>query len=219
MDPATPASRPMSTSATVNVFLQDDQEPQLADQILTAIPEFVPGERFLSRNHRHHRRGPHPRQLQPFTYSILSGNDNTVNGQTGAFAIDSNGVVTVANHFGGTRISKLSPFTLKILVVDSHLNPQLGDTATITINLTNANEAPVLSAIEGTPLAYVEKNTTPVTSTLIATDPDSTSLIIGNEIQGATVQITGNSPEWRRHTGLPRTRRIFREFLMLPPER
>lgn len=174
---------PKSTSATVNVLLQDVQEPQLADQNPPSIPEYVTGGTTQIGTVVTTDAATHG--TAPYTYSILSGNDNLVNGQTGAFAIDNTGKITVANPLA-LDFETQPTFTLQILAVDSHVNPQLGDTATITINLTNVNEAPTLSAIEPAPLSYTENATTPVTSTIVATDVDSLNA------QGAVIQITGN---------------------------
>ncbi|MBD9360635.1 DUF4347 domain-containing protein [Methylomonas fluvii] len=63
----------------------------------------------------------------------------------------------------------------------------LTGSGTTTVNITAVNDAPVVSAIEATALAYTENGAaTAITSTLTLEDLDNTNLT------GATVQITGN---------------------------
>ncbi|MEI8570946.1 DUF4347 domain-containing protein [Methylomonas sp. LW13] len=77
-------------------------------------------------------------------------------------------------------------------IVDSGSNYGGGQTLdstanTLTINISAVNDAPVLSATEGTTLAYTENGSaTAITATLALSDADNTNL------SGATVQITGN---------------------------
>ncbi|WFP52110.1 cadherin domain-containing protein [Methylomonas sp. EFPC3] len=60
-------------------------------------------------------------------------------------------------------------------------------TGSTTVSITAVNDAPVLSAIEATTLAYTENgNATAITATLALSDADNANLT------GATVQITGN---------------------------
>ncbi|MDX8129561.1 cadherin-like domain-containing protein [Methylomonas sp. OY6] len=63
----------------------------------------------------------------------------------------------------------------------------LTDTDTVAITVTAVNDAPLISAIEATTLAYTENGAaTAITSGLVLTDVDNANL------SGATVQITGN---------------------------
>src|SRR5204863_3508034 len=81
----------------------------------------------------------------------------------------------------------LASFQFK--VNDSHVDSNV---ATVTVNVTAVNDAPVLAGIEGSALSYVESlNPTPpgasqLTNTLTVADVDNASLASG------TVAITGN---------------------------
>jgi len=165
----------LSSSATIKILLQDVQEPQLPDQTVT-IPERTPNGTTVATATATHG-------VAPYTYTILSGNTNN------AFSLDfATGALTVNN---STALSFLKNpvFSVKILAVDSQGTP-LGDTGTITVNLTFVDQNPVLIGLETTTLNYTENVSTlataPVTSTIVATDPDS------NNAQTATIQITGN---------------------------
>jgi VCBS repeat-containing protein len=73
---------------------------------------------------------------QTFTYAITAGNG------TGAFAIDSTGKLTVAN--ASLLDFETTPsYTLTVRVTDNG-NPAKSTDATITVNLSNVNEAPVV---------------------------------------------------------------------------
>ena len=160
-----------SSSATVNILLTDGQEPQLADQTVS-IAENTPLGTVVATVTASNG-------IAPYTYSIFSGNTNN------AFAINSaTGVITVAN-VAALNWEAIKSFPLKIMVVDSQAT-KLADTATITINLTNVNEAPLLISLETTAIAYTENAVVPVTSTIVATDPDS------NNVTTAVIRITGN---------------------------
>ena len=67
---------------------------------------------------------------------------------------------------------------------DGTANSNVGTT---TLTVTPVNDAPVLAAIEGTPLAYTENDpATAITATITASDVDNTNLA------SATIQITSN---------------------------
>jgi hypothetical protein len=113
---------------------------------------------------------------QTRTFSIVSGNTG------GAFAINATtGAITVANaaalNFEGTP-----SFALVIRATDNG-SPALSGTATVTINLTNVNEAPVVTAATFS-LAENSANGTAV-GTVSASDPDvgqtrTFSIVSGN---------------------------------------
>lgn len=82
--------------------------------------------------------------------------------------------------------------TVSFTVYDGALNSVA---ATRDINITAVNDQPVLIGIETTPLNYIENpalpvgpgnNVTPITSTIVATDPDN------NNAQMATIKISAN---------------------------
>jgi len=94
----------------------------------------------------------------------------TLNSQSvpGAFAVDANGVITVAN---GTLLEfNDSPFTLNVTVTDGN---GLFDTAVITITLNDVNEAP--TANDATVNVNENLPNGTVVHTVVATDPDATS--------------------------------------------
>ena len=114
----------------------------------------------------------------PLSYSITAGNTGN------AFAIDANtGEITVADSnvldFETTPV-----FSLTVEVQDTL--SLLTDTATITVNLNDVNDAPVV-ATTGTTLAYTENDAaTPVDSGLSLSDAENDTLT------GATVTISAN---------------------------
>ncbi|TKB54370.1 MAG: DUF4347 domain-containing protein, partial [Nitrospira sp.] len=99
------------------------------------------------------------RDGQAITYSITGGNTG------GAFAINAaTGAITVAN--SAVLDYETTPsFTLTVQASDGTLS----DTAAITVNVTNVNEAPVLG---GDATVSVAENTTGV-GTFAAVDPDA----------------------------------------------
>ena len=103
---------------------------------------------------------------QTLTWSIAGGNTGD------AFAIDNNGQITVAN-VAPLNFETNPTFTLTVQTTDSG-SPNLSDSATVTINLTNVNEAPVVSPITF-PLAENSPVTT-VVGTVTATDPENAAL-------------------------------------------
>ena len=159
----------LSSSALVVINLLDVQDPQLPDQSISIFEHGAMGTVVTTATATN--------GVGPYAYSILSGNTSN------AFAINAvTGVITV-NNPDAMNLNRNPKFSLKLLVVDSQSTP-LGDTAIITITLLNVNDPPVLIGLETTALNYIEKATTPVTATLIATDPDS------DFAKSATIQIT-----------------------------
>ena len=180
-----------SSSATVNILLTDGQEPQLADQTVS-IAENTPFGTVVATVTASNG-------IAPYTYSIFSGNTNN------AFAINSTtGVITVAN-VAALNWEAIKTFPLKIMVVDSQAT-KLADTATITINLTNVNEAPLLISLETTAIAYTENAVVPVTSTIVATDPDS------NNVTTAVIRITGNYQNGQDQLNFTNTAKVKGEW-------
>ena len=118
--------------------------------------------------------------MPPLTWQILGGNTG------GAFAINGAGQLTVAN--AAMLVFEATPtFTLTVAVANNGI-PALSDTATITINLTNVNEAPV---VENQTFAVPENapNGT-VVATVSFIDPDAVGQthawqIIGGNTGGA----------------------------------
>ncbi|MBN2350694.1 MAG: cadherin domain-containing protein, partial [Bacteroidales bacterium] len=107
------------------------------------------------------------------TYSKISGST--------AFDVATNGAITVANS-AALDYETTPQFTISVRVSDGAKT----DDATITINLNNVNEAPALSN-PGATVSFTEGNSpVQLTSTITVSDIDNTQL------QGATIQITGN---------------------------
>lgn len=101
---------------------------------------------------------------QPLTYSITSGNTN------GAFAIDgATGRLTVANTTALNYEARTS-FSLVVRVADNG-SPSLSASATLTVNVLNVNEAPVVNA-QSFSIAENSSNGTTI-GTVAASDPDS----------------------------------------------
>lgn len=168
-----------SKSATGDVTIQllNKSEPQLADKTVSVADTSAIGDlvtKLVATG-----------GVAPFTYSILSVTSDSISGASPAnvFVIDpSTGEIKVKTASFNYKDTK--SYTLKVLVVDGQ-SPSLGDTATITVQVSHINVAPVLSGIETTPLAYTEKNTTALTGAIVASDSDS------NNANQAVIQITG----------------------------
>jgi VCBS repeat-containing protein len=107
---------------------------------------------------------PDAGQTATLSYSITSGNTNN------GFAIDANtGVITVANS-AALDFETTPQFLLTVEATDNG-TPALSGTNTITIDLTNVNEAPVVNANTFT-LAENSANGTTV-GTVVAVDLDA----------------------------------------------
>ena len=116
---------------------------------------------------------------QTHTFAITAGNTG------GAFAIHpSSGQITVANQ-AALDFETNPTFSLTVTVTDNSGAGNAVGSATITVNLTNVNEAPVLTA--GGTLNYTENDpATAIDTTITVADVDSANIV------GATAQITGN---------------------------
>lgn len=106
------------------------------------------------------------RDGQPITYSIVGGNTN------GAFAIDSaSGAITVANS-AALDYETTPTFTLTVSASDGTLS----DTAIVTVNLNNVNEAPTITSGGGgatAALSMAENSITVMTVTSSDVDGDA----------------------------------------------
>ena len=111
------------------------------------------------------------------TLSITSGNTG------GAFTIDaSTGAITVANS-SALDFETTPTFNLTVRVQDNG-TPSKNDSAIITINLTNVNDRPVITA--GGTLTYTENDpATVINGSLTVTDDSA-------QLTGASVAISGN---------------------------
>ncbi|MCG6154801.1 cadherin domain-containing protein [Rubinisphaera margarita] len=119
-------------------------------------------------------------ESDPVTYAITAGNTN------GAFAIDvATGVIRVANS-AELDFETTPSFSLTVQVTDSR-NPTLTDSATITINLNDVNDTPVITANQ---TFTTQENPTAGASIgfVAATDQDNDNLtytIVGGNAGGA----------------------------------
>lgn len=111
------------------------------------------------------------------TYAIVGGNTGT------AFAINSTtGEVSVAN-VSVLDFETNPSFSLAVEVTDNG-QPNLSDTATVTINLTDVNEAPNLAL--GSSTEFIDENTS-TTLPLVVTSVTIIDDALGNE----TITLTG----------------------------
>ena len=111
------------------------------------------------------------------SYSLIGGNTG------GAFAIDAQtGQLRVATP-GALDFETSPSFTLTLGVTDAG---GLSDTATVTVNLTNVNEAPVITSNGGgnTAIVSVAENSSAVT-TVVATDVDAGTMLTYSLAGGA----------------------------------
>ena len=103
-----------------------------------------------------------PNAGDTLTYAITAGNTG------GAFAINSGtGAITTA---AALDHEATASYALTVTVTDDG-NPALSDTATITVNVTNVNEAPSASDTSGSVAEDVPIGTS--VATVTATDPDA----------------------------------------------
>jgi predicted outer membrane repeat protein len=150
----------LSTTAPVTILITDVNEaaPNISDRTLTIAENTANGVVIGTIT------GTDADTRQNLTYSIASST------RPGAFTINPvTGQITVAdatllNYESTTRI------TLTVSVTDSG-TPSRSDTATVTINLTNVNEAPVVNAQTFTIAENTANGTT--VGTVAASDPDS----------------------------------------------
>ncbi|NWK54946.1 cadherin domain-containing protein [Verrucomicrobiaceae bacterium N1E253] len=116
-------------------------------------------------------------------YAITAGNSG------GFFAIDSNGNVTTT---GPLNYEAGSQYVLGVTVVDGG---GLNDTATVTVNVTNVNEAPTASDVVGN----VDENGSAgaAVATVLASDPDAGAslsyvIVSGNDSGLFAIDSAGN---------------------------
>lgn len=119
------------------------------------------------------------------TYSIISG--NTLN----AFVLNpGTGVITVAND-AVIDFETHPTWSLSVQVTDGN---GLSDTSTVTINLTNVNEAPQLSitggAVTFSKKAFKKTDGIAIVPTLSVTDPDQAP---ADQIGGGTLTVSVNA--------------------------
>jgi hypothetical protein len=149
----------LSDTATITVNVTDVNEtPLLADATFSVAENAAVGTPVGTLT-----AADPDRPAQTLSYAITAGNPS------GVFAIDSaSGEITVADN-ATLDYKATSQYVLTVQVTDNG-TPNLSDTGTVTINVTNINQAPVLAdatfslpedAAIGTPVG-----------TLAATDPD-----------------------------------------------
>jgi|GEM_PF-1827268 len=171
----------LSDTGIVTINLNDDNPPLINDQSFN-LNENVPNGTIVSVNG----------MMAPIsllvpgsgtgtiTYSITGGNVGNT------FLIDATGQLVVNSN---TLLDfEMNPtFILQVLVTDSAM-PQLADTATITVNLVNVNEAPVITSGDTFTVAENAPNNT-VFGTMTAVDPDVGQMLMysiagGNNLFG-----------------------------------
>ncbi|QQL45498.1 cadherin domain-containing protein [Sulfuriroseicoccus oceanibius] len=94
-------------------------------------------------------------------YAITAGNES------GAFAIDSNGNITTA---AALDFETTASYALTVTVSDNG-TPVLNDTATVTVNVTNVNEAPAAS--DGSGSLAEDATVGTAVATVAVSDPDA----------------------------------------------
>ncbi|MBL0135861.1 MAG: cadherin repeat domain-containing protein, partial [Chitinophagaceae bacterium] len=162
----------LSSQANITITLTDvNDSPIIANQFFTIAENSVNGTAVGTVV------ASDPDAGQILAYSILSGNTS------GAFAINaSTGAITVANT---TALNyEATPSFALIVKVQDNGTVSLSSQATITINLTNANDAPVISN-QSFLIAENSSNGTSV-GTVIATDPDAGQTLTYSILSGNT---------------------------------
>jgi large repetitive protein len=152
-------SPPLAGTGTVTVNLTDVNEPPVVTPATFTIPENSPNGTSVGTV-----TATDPDAGQTKTFSITAGNTG------GAFTINaSTGQITVATS-AAVNFETNPTFSLTVQVMDNGA-PPLSGTATITVNLTDVNEAPVVNPATFT-LPENSPNGTTV-GTVTATDPDA----------------------------------------------
>ncbi len=124
--------------------------------------------------------------LDNLSYTITTGND------LGAFAISNTGVITVADS-SQLDFETNPAFNLTVQVMDDGVGT-LSNTATVSINLSQVNEAPVIT---NQSFSLLENSLDGVTvGTVTATDPDagdnlSYTITAGNDLNAFVMSSTG----------------------------
>ena len=170
---ATQAGAPgLSSTATITVSLTNVNEgPQIAAQTLSIAENSANGTVVGN------VAASDPDAGQPLAYSITSGNTN------GAFAINAaTGQLTVANAAALNYESRTS-FSLVVRVADNG-SPSLSASATVTVSVTNVNEAPQLLP-QSFSLPESSPNGTTV-GTVVASDPDAGQTFTWSIVSGNT---------------------------------
>lgn len=160
-----------TTPVTSSMVITPGTSPTLASATVTISANYQSGQDFLA---------------FADTANITGSFDAT----TGALTLT--GTDTVANYEAALRTvtyhtndnPNSDPRTLSFVVNDGATD---SNAVTRVIDVTAVNQPPLLSSIEMTPLDVKPgQAATPITATLLLTDPDNDDLV------GATVQITGN---------------------------
>ncbi len=153
-------SPPLSGTATVTVNLNDVNDAPVVTPATFSLPENSPAATVVGTVSTSDQDVP----TQALSYAITAGNT------AGAFTIGpATGQITVANA-SALDFETNPSFSLTVQVTDNG-SPPLSGSATITVNLANANEPPVL-ADQGFSIAENSPNAT-VLGTLAFTDPDA----------------------------------------------
>ncbi len=149
----------LSSQATVSISLTDVNEaPVISNQSFSVAENSANGINIGTAI------ASDPDAAQTKTFSILSGNTN------GAFAINaSTGVLSVANS-PALNFESAPSFALVIKVQDNGTGT-LSNQATVSISLTDVNEAPVISNQTFSVMEFASNSTS--VGTVYATDPDA----------------------------------------------
>ncbi|MEP4079512.1 cadherin domain-containing protein [Haloferula sp.] len=145
-----------SDTTTLNILVNNVNDPPVAANGSGSVAEDASASTSVTTVS-----ASDPDPLTTLSYSITAGNTGN------AFAISSSGEITVA---GTLDFETLDNYSLTVEVTDDGI-PQLSDTATIAVGITNANESPAASDGSGS-IAENASVTTPVT-TVSASDPDA----------------------------------------------
>lgn len=189
----------LSATGTVIVTLTDTNEPPVVNSATFQLAENSANSTPVGTV-----TASDPDNGQTRTFAIISGNSS------GAFAINpATGLITVAD---GSQLNyELTPaFSLTIRATDNGL-PPLSANGTITISLTNVNEAP---AVVPATFSVAENRTSgAIVGTVATTDPEinqshTFAIVAGNTngtfaIDPATGQITVADPTMLNYEGTP----------------
>ena len=162
----------LSTEATITVNVTDvNQPPQISAQAFSIAENSPNGQQVGTVV------ATDPDAGQTLTYSIISGNTNN------AFAINSSTGALSVNNSAALNYESITSFGLTVRAQDNGQG-NLYSQAIVTVNLTNVNENPNISA-QAFSIAENSPNGQQV-GTVVATDPDAGQTLTYSIISGNT---------------------------------
>ncbi|MBK7031133.1 MAG: cadherin domain-containing protein [Bacteroidales bacterium] len=160
-----------SAVSTINILATGNQPPVIANQTFTLNENSANGTSVGTVI------ASDPNVGQSITYSIISGNTN------GAFAINASSGQLIVSNSASINFELIPTFSLIVKVQDNGTG-NLSSQATITINISNLNEPPIIS----NQIFSVSENSSngTIVGTVVASDPDAGQSLTYTILSGNT---------------------------------